>query len=126
MKKLLLFTAMLLFFCLSLAAQEEPESAAGSIEQGFPPEPAEEAEIEADEETFFQNNNIIELDIRTSSLMELASWAGSLGLSSGGTRDEIANRLRNYYGLPAPGMTVPPGQRTIVIESARTTEYFTL
>ena len=110
MKKLVLLAVIFFFFCLSLTAQE--------------------AEITADEQLFdrsvTQNNNIIELDIRTSSLMELASWASSLGLSSGGTRNDLANRLRIYYGLPIPYMAVQPAHRTIIIESARTTEYFTL
>ena len=73
-----------------------------------------------------REEQILELDIKTSSLMELASWARSLGLSEGGTRDDLANRLRSYYNLPSQGGTVSEERKTIIIESARTTEYFTL
>ncbi|MDR2053087.1 MAG: hypothetical protein LBP80_06710, partial [Treponema sp.] len=75
---------------------------------------------------------ILELDIKTSSLGELAAWCRSLGLSEGGSREQLADRLRVYYELPPP-----PGaeqqeeggdskKKTIIIESARNTEYFTL
>ena len=70
---------------------------------------------------------IVEMDIRTSSLAELASWARSLGLSEGGTRNELANRLRVHFGLPFPDTPQSvTRERIITIESARTTEYFTL
>jgi hypothetical protein len=81
---------------------------------------AEQAEAED------PNASIINMDIKTSTLMELASWCRSLGISEGGTRDELANRLRDYYKLPAEGGTISPEARIITIESARTTEYFTL
>jgi hypothetical protein len=69
----------------------------------------------------------IGLDIRTSTLTELAAWCRSLGLSEGGTREDLAGRLRAHYTLdriPAP--EEEPGKRIIIIESSRTTEYFTL
>jgi hypothetical protein len=69
---------------------------------------------------------VIEMEIRTSSLMELASMCRELGLSDGGSRDDLANRLRAYYKLPAAGGTVSAEARVITIESARITEYFTL
>ena len=68
----------------------------------------------------------IEMDIKTSSLMELAAWCRELGLSEGGAREELASRLRAYYKLPSQTATAPEGQRIITIESAKTTEYFTL
>ena len=69
----------------------------------------------------------IEMDIRTSSLVELAAWSRELGLSEGGSRDDLASRLRNYYKIPPPqGRSTSTEQRIITIESARTTEYFTL
>ena len=68
----------------------------------------------------------IDMDIRTSSLMELAAWARELGLPEGGSRDELATRLRAHYGITAVRPAAPAGQRIINIESARTTEYFTL
>ena len=67
----------------------------------------------------------IEMDIRTSSLMELAAWCRELGLSEGGAREELASRLRSHYGVTASG-TSQANQKIITIESAKTTEYFTL
>ncbi|GHU97037.1 hypothetical protein FACS189483_01890 [Spirochaetia bacterium] len=72
---------------------------------------------------------ILEMDIRTSTLIELAAWCRSLGLSEGGDRDALAGRLRQHYALPAPeeGQTGTESKnKTIIIESARSTEYFTL
>jgi hypothetical protein len=70
------------------------------------------------------------LDIRTSSLLELASWCRELGLPEDGTKDELARRLRTHFGLPEPagGAAAPkPGDaRTVVVESAQGTEYFTV
>jgi hypothetical protein len=113
MKKYLL--AVLVLLACSLAAQEE---AAMQAEESSVPE--------ATEQRTLRSEDILELDIRTSSLMELASWCRSLGLSEGGTREELANRLRSYFGLPPQGGTVSEDTRTIIIESARTTEYFTI
>ncbi len=76
--------------------------------------------------------DVTEMDIRTSTLSELADWCRSLGLSEGGTRDELARRLREYYSLGTPETPIPLADdekgapKTIVIESARSTEYFTL
>jgi len=71
---------------------------------------------------------IIEMDIRTSNLSELASWARRLGLPDGGTVADLARRLREHYGLPTEDGrdAAPAGQRVIIIESARSTEYFTI
>ncbi|MDR1949928.1 MAG: LPS-assembly protein LptD [Spirochaetaceae bacterium] len=76
-------------------------------------------------------NTILEMDIKTSSLFELASWCRSLGLSEGGGKEELANRLRSHFNLSLPGTDAPAdaggsSKKTIIIESARSTEYFTL
>jgi len=68
----------------------------------------------------------IEMDIRTSTLLELAAWCRELGLSDAGNWEQLASRLRSHYKLPSPANTYQPGQRIITIESAKTTEYFTL
>jgi len=68
----------------------------------------------------------IEMDIKTSTLLELAAWCRELGISEGGSWEELAARLRNYYNLSPQKSTYQPGQRIITIESAKTTEYFTL
>lgn len=91
-----------------------------------------------------REQQILEMDITTSNLSELASWCRRLGLSDGGSREELQNRLREYYGIPrpksgegvtkqqSPGSEKPEGteksssQRTIVIESAEQSEFFTL
>jgi hypothetical protein len=69
-----------------------------------------------------------EMDIRTSTLTELAIWCRELGLSEGGTKEELSARLRDYYKLPkaAGGASSGSRNRTITIEAARATEYFTL
>ncbi|MDR1318795.1 MAG: LPS-assembly protein LptD [Treponema sp.] len=71
--------------------------------------------------------NLIDMDIKTSSLTELAAWCRSLGLSEGGTRTELARRLREYFRLPPSGAAEEEDKRKIItIESARSTEYFRL
>ncbi|MFP3089773.1 LPS-assembly protein LptD [Treponema sp. TIM-1] len=86
-----------------------------------------EEAAEAEVEEVPQEEKILELDIKTSSLTELAAWCRSLGLSDGGSREELANRLRDYYQL-SPPVSDPEeaGKRTIIVESARSSEYFTL
>ncbi|MDR2068432.1 MAG: LPS-assembly protein LptD [Spirochaetaceae bacterium] len=109
-------------------AQDQPNTGdapetglAGTEDTGGEGEAGEEAEEVSPED------KILELDIKTSSLTELAVWCRSLGLSDGGSREELANRLRGYYQL-APPVSDPEeaGKRTIIIESARSSEYFTL
>jgi hypothetical protein len=101
---------------------EEPVPAEGSApaegggEEEAPPDPAAV---------------ILEMDIKTSTLAELAAWCRTLGLSEGGGREELSQRLRDHYGLSRPVKTGGEGEeeekgKTIIIESARSTEYFTL
>lgn len=98
----------------------------------IPPLTAQEADLPppaAEEPAQTPEQHVLELDIKTSTLSELAAWCRSLGLSEGGTREELANRLRTHYKLPYPDTTASEGekkQRIITIESARSTEYFTL
>jgi lipopolysaccharide assembly outer membrane protein LptD (OstA) len=84
----------------------------------------EEAEAESPEAA------ILRMDIRTSTLSELANWCRSLGLSEGGDREALAERLRNHYELsPQAAAAAEEGEpepKIITIESARSTEYFTL
>ena len=72
------------------------------------------------------SQTILEMDIRTSTLSELAAWSRRNGLPEGGTAADLARRLRDHYGLPLEGQVMREGQRVITIESARTTEYFTI
>jgi hypothetical protein len=86
---------------------------------------------------------VLELDIRSSSLLELAAWCRELGLSEGGSKEEMAARLRGHFGLPSPDAGRPAdtaagspgagasktdgaGVRTVTIEAARVSEYFSV
>jgi hypothetical protein len=68
----------------------------------------------------------LELEIRTSSLSELAIWSRTLGLSEGGTRADLSKRLREHFELPEPKAAVEDNRKIITIESAQSTEYFTI
>ncbi|MDR0450881.1 MAG: LPS-assembly protein LptD [Treponema sp.] len=100
---------------------------AGDAPEG---EGGEEGEAAAEEEAppeLSAEESRLDLDIKTSTLAELAAWCRSLGLSEGGRREDLAARLRAYYTLDR----IPPAEeeaheRIIVIESSRSTEYFTL
>ena len=102
-----------LLLLILLLVATTPLAAQNSTDEGLPP-------------------NIIERDIGTSTLSELAAWSRRLGLPEGGTSADLARRLREHYGLPAGGGEVGTGEapadgrRIITIESARTTEYFTI
>ncbi len=94
--------------------------------------PAQTPELSPEEAAQAGTLKVIEMDIRTSTFSELADWCRTLGLSEGGTRDALERRLREHYGIAAAETPIPLAvgeertQRTIIIESARTTEYFTL
>jgi lipopolysaccharide assembly outer membrane protein LptD (OstA) len=156
------FFWLVFFFHVSLIfAQTAGPAAAGSPASG-PMESSAEAEA-APENTVKAGDaageaaaggprgmteaEILERDIATSSLAELAGWCRSLGLSEGGTKEELAARLRSHYrseSPAAPGLSgetaegetaagetaegVSEGERNLIItiNSARTTEYFTL
>jgi hypothetical protein len=69
--------------------------------------------------------NRILMDIRTSTLSELAAWARSLKLSEAGTSADLAKRIREYYQIDEQEQPAIEDKRKIItIESARTTEYF--
>jgi hypothetical protein len=126
---IIILSAFFIFFpVLKLPAQQTggngpviPQDA--ESEEVSDEEADEEAEEEIEEEP---EESYISMDIRTSSLMELAAWCRELGISDGGSRDDLAARLRTYYGLPAPRASSAAEPRIITIESAKTTEYFTL
>jgi lipopolysaccharide assembly outer membrane protein LptD (OstA) len=109
------------------AVEEDMDTAAGETVAG---ETLEEPGIPA-VRVPTREEEILELDINTSTLSELAAWARSLGLSEGGDRTALGNRLREYYklaeavlaGAEAEGTAAP---KVITIESARSTEYFTI
>jgi lipopolysaccharide assembly outer membrane protein LptD (OstA) len=71
-------------------------------------------------------NRIVDLEIKTSTLLELAEWCRELGLSEGGNREELANRLRTHFGVQLSGGAAALDQKIVTIETAKTTEYFTV
>ncbi|MDR2177702.1 MAG: LPS-assembly protein LptD [Treponema sp.] len=126
MRKLLLLLLLALPAVVSRAQTGELSESAGAET----PEPGESGEAGPDgdepagEKTGLARERIIELDIKTSTLQELAGWCRDLELPEGGSREELAARLRAYYNLEnAAGAEKG---RSIIIESARTAEYFTL
>jgi lipopolysaccharide assembly outer membrane protein LptD (OstA) len=68
----------------------------------------------------------IEMEIKTSTLSELAAWCRTLGLSEGGTKEEIINRLKEHFKLPEQKDPENKNAKIITIESAQSTEYFTI
>jgi hypothetical protein len=87
---------------------------------------SDQEDLAANREIITPERQRIEMEIKTSTLVELAAWSRSLGLSEGGTRAELSNRLRDYFELPEPGDQNDSSRRLITIESAQTTEYFTI
>ncbi|GHV84834.1 hypothetical protein AGMMS50230_04420 [Spirochaetia bacterium] len=93
---------------------------------------------------------VMERDLATSSLAELADWCRSLGLDGEGSKETLTARLWEYYQLsppaaepdtaadtaaaeppadgtaPAAGTAAESAEMIITIESARSTEYFTV
>jgi len=91
--------------------------------EGNPPPP--EVQVRA----LTPEQSRIDMDIRTSTLSELAAWCRSLKLSEGGTSADLAWRLRDYFKISdqAPQNVTTGGEdkrKVITIESARSTEYF--
>jgi hypothetical protein len=122
-----------------LSAQETPDTAVPITEEAesleSPPatdsettetaedDPAADGETEDSEPV---KETAEAMDIRTSTLQELAAWCRSLGLSEGGSKDDLADRLRDYYQIPRPDKRDAPSGRIITIESAQSTEYFSI
>jgi lipopolysaccharide assembly outer membrane protein LptD (OstA) len=68
-------------------------------------------------------------DIRTASFYELVDWARSLGLSTRGTRRDLQDRIARHFDVPLSDVRAdsqPEEGRTVVIESANESEYFSL
>ncbi|GHU40499.1 hypothetical protein FACS1894190_07450 [Spirochaetia bacterium] len=114
-----IFYVLLTFGSVQSPAQTaDPQTAPGA-----PTVQLTEAELAERE----QAKKILELEIKTSTLLELAELCRSLKLSEGGSREEIVARLRDYYGISRTASEIyEADQKVITIESARSTEYFTL
>ncbi|GMO28788.1 MAG: LPS-assembly protein LptD [Termitinemataceae bacterium] len=125
-KKTTLLPALILFvFAFSVEAQSngaDPETRPAEQTEIKPETPAPSGEQSAAQKEKADRERIIELDIKTATLMELAEWSSELGLGEGGGREEIAGRIRRHYNMGNP--ETKKWDRVITIESARTTEYF--
>jgi len=119
-----LFSFILFLFLLAGASYAQDVALAEEILRLIEEE-SEPLSPESIEDSVSTELSYIEMDIRTSSLLELAAWCRELGLPEGGTREELASRLRPHYRLSAPDAQ-GGGGRIITIESAQTSEYFTL
>jgi len=120
MKSKALFTLCFLFTLTALVyAQETPA-------EGEKP-PAEGQNAEAQEppksKLTAQERQRTELELKSSTMPELAVWCRSLGLSESGTKEELAKRIREHFGIPEPKDN-DGKKKTLIIESAQSTEYF--
>jgi len=115
---LFIFLSLFIFFTSPLFTQEN--------EFSFEEAPIEELTEEEIAQVISPERRRIEMEIKTSTLSELAVWCRTLGLSESGTRAELSNRLRTHFELPEPDSQSEENRKVIVIESAQTSEYFTI
>ena len=119
MKRIFLLLCFFLFSVYYIFTQETEPQAQQEV-NGVETDSDETEETDAEEEVeeepierpFSPELSFIEMDIRTSSLMELAAWCRELGLNDGGSRDALAARLRAHYGIP-PARPTEQIQRVI-------------
>jgi hypothetical protein len=126
---LMLFCLLALFF-LNVApaanAQDQlPTNDEPLAEEEQAPTLAAERTL-AENQTTTAEQNRIDMDIRTSTLSELAAWCRSLGLPEGGTNADLARRLREHFGISEHIPKAADDRKIITIESARSSEYFTI
>ncbi|MDR2490625.1 MAG: LPS-assembly protein LptD [Spirochaetaceae bacterium] len=107
------------------AAESGAEPSGETPAEKLPPEPELTEEEKAAKKEKEDADRILDMDLRTSTLQELAVWARELGLSEGGSKAELLSRLRSHYKLTA-GQAASAEQKVITIEKAAATEYFTL
>jgi len=115
-RSIFFFFLLFSFFSLPLSAQE------AETETEVETAPLLEEQTTLDEPLSPERQRI-EMEIKTSTLPELAAWCRSLGLSEGGTRAELSKRLRDHFEMPEPE-AASASQKTLTIESAQTAEYF--
>ena len=136
MKSKLLFTLYFLFtLCFRLYSQEtpadiklqSPANAIGGVSAENQNENQDNSNImsadgESADKTTAESRRV-ELEIKASTFPELAVWCRTLGLSESGTKEELAKRIRDHFGMPEPADT-DTGRKILIIESAQSTEYF--
>ena len=135
------FLGVFLFFlfivpAMNMYAQEKALPEKESLDKAPPDkalldkEPPEQAPPAVEVRVLTPEQNRIDMDIKTSTLSELAAWCRSLGLAEGGTSGDLARRLRDYFKIseqpPQNAETGADKRKVITIESARSTEYFTI
>ena len=87
---------------------------------------AQEESLPVEAQALTPEQKRIDMDIKTSTLSELAAWCRSLGLPEGGTSADLARRLRDYFKVKEQALPGEDKRKIITIESARSTEYFTI
>ncbi|MDR0540031.1 MAG: LPS-assembly protein LptD, partial [Spirochaetaceae bacterium] len=107
------------------AASGTVDAAENNEEPVLPAEPELTEEERAALKEKEDADRMLDMDLRTSTLQELAIWCRELGLSEGGTREDLLSRLRNHYKITLQTGAVKE-QKVIMIEKAASTEYFTL
>jgi hypothetical protein len=118
-KRFFLSVILLSLFFAKLYAQEEPPP----LDE---PNAEEHTEYQEEEKPVTPIDRRIEMEIKTSTLSELALWCRTLGLSEGGTRDELSKRLREHFNISETKSKNTDKQKIITIESAQSSEYFTI
>jgi lipopolysaccharide assembly outer membrane protein LptD (OstA) len=108
--------------------QPDAEADAAAAAAGDAGEQLVEGEAPEKPDELDAARRVVERDIETSTLSELADWCRSLGLNESGSKEDLAARLRVHYQITAaPAEEDQPKQTLIItIESAQTTEYFTI
>ena len=122
----------ILFFIPPLYAQETSDI----TQLPETPEVIKQAQTANNEETAAEETKVsrlsaserrrIEMELKTSTLSELAVWCRTLGLSESGTRDELTRRIRNHFDMTETAAQSAANQKVITIETAQTTDYFTI
>jgi len=119
----LIIFSLFAVFSIPLYAQEETEEINVNEEQTEVVQVVPEA---PQSRLSARERQRIEMEIKTSTLGELAVWCRTLGLPESGTREELSGRIRAYYVMPEPSARAEDNQKILTIESAQTTEYFTI
>jgi lipopolysaccharide assembly outer membrane protein LptD (OstA) len=133
-KRFFLSVILTSLFLTALYAQEEPPPLDEPEAQEFINEEYQENEYE--EEVYKEEEKeekIVtpldrrrDMEIKTSTLSELAAWCRTLGLSEGGTREDLSKRLKEHFNITETKINNLEKQKIITIESAQSSEYFTI
>ena len=125
-KRLFLLFFLVSLFISTLYAQEEQQPSAEPALEETPPLEEPLAEEPKKEKTDSPAERRAGMEIKTSTLSELAVWCRALGLSESGTKEDLEKRLREHFNLSEPKAIDFGKVKIITIESAQATEYFTI